>query len=92
MGTSFISWLTLQVMTLVVIVVDRALPYRKPLAKPKPGAVIILSLLLNVAALPYYFGKSRQSFLGVLAGLGLFIVAFAIDLMVLTPFILAGYR
>jgi hypothetical protein len=69
------SWLILQVLTLGIIVADGALPNREgPNGHPRLRAAVALSALPNPLALPFYFGRSRRSWFGALAGVALFLL------------------
>jgi hypothetical protein len=65
------SWFILQVLTLSIVVADVALPKHE---HPSIRAVVALSALLNPLALPFYFGRSRRSWLGALVGVALFLL------------------
>jgi uncharacterized membrane protein len=65
------SWFILQVLTLSIVVADVALPKHE---HASIRAVVALSALLNPLALPFYFGRSRRSWLGALAGVALFLL------------------
>ncbi len=68
------AWFILQVLTLGIVVADGALPNREgPNEHPRLRAVVALSALLNPLALPFYFGRSRRSWLGALVGVALFL-------------------
>jgi hypothetical protein len=86
----FFAWSALQVLTLGVILADRALLRRA--AKPKLAAVLVLSAILNPVALPYYFGKSRGTFLGVVAGITFFLVVFVIVIFAMAKLWEAGLQ
>ncbi len=93
MALYFLSWISLQVLTLSVVLADRALSRGRPrTGKPKIAAVLVLSGILNPAALPYYFGKSRGTFLGVVAGIAIFLVVFVIDSFAMAKLFEAGFQ
>ena len=93
MALYLLSWMALQFLTLGVVLADRALSRGRPrTGKPKLAAVLVLSAILNPVALPYYFGKSRGTFLGVLAGIAIFLVIFVIDSIAMARFLAAGFQ
>jgi hypothetical protein len=70
--------------TLVIVAIDRKVRLGKSdfapsMTEPSWGGIVAFTLLLNIVALPYYFGKSRGSalwaFIGFAAFLGCFVVS-----------------
>ncbi len=65
------AWITLQILTLGIVFADRGLPRRRG---ARIAATVGLSAFLNPLALPFYFGRSRRSWLGALGGFALFLL------------------
>jgi len=58
--------------------------------EPAWGTLIALCVVLNLAALPYYFYSTRRSALGGLFGVGAFGVCFVLMIMAQTVARIAG--
>ncbi len=76
--------LVLWISTMAVVVVDRRMRDSRrdddllPMDEPGLGSLIAIAVLFNVACLPYYFFRTRRSVLGLLMGVGFFIVCFVL--------------
>jgi uncharacterized BrkB/YihY/UPF0761 family membrane protein len=72
--------------TLTIVAVDRKMRLGRPDAapsfnEPSWGGIIAFTLLLNIVALPYYFGKSRRSALWGFIGFGAFLGCFLVSIL-----------
>jgi hypothetical protein len=68
--------------TALVVGIDRARRVKDGtyggMFEPETGALILLGILCNVACLPYYFQKTRNSAGGLFIGFGLFLACSAL--------------
>jgi hypothetical protein len=72
--------------TILIVVIDRKVrlgrsDFAPSFKEPGWGGIIALTLLFNLAALPYYFGKSRSSVGWVFVGFGAFIGCFLVSIL-----------
>jgi hypothetical protein len=73
-------------LTIAIFMIDRAVRSKRgalsPFHEPDVGTLFLLCFLFNIACLPYYFHKTREGAIGIVAGIGSFIGTFVVAFVV----------
>jgi hypothetical protein len=96
----FIGFIVMVVETLLIVSIDTKRRAANPIKaesefgdlrmyEPERSTVVMLSILCNLAALPYYFYKTRNSAAGFFIGVGGFLAVFVSMVLVQTVVMMA---